>query len=374
MYLGKIGLVAVLLVFWTGLLRAQDECAPDGLVEDWETDFCTHSVEYDDIVNVLPRDAIPAILAPTFQSVEEAKTWLVDQSPVIALDIEGDARAYPQAILMWHEIVNDIVGGVPVAVTFCPLCNSSLVFDRRVGEQTLTFGVSGKLRNSDLIMYDHESDSWWQQFTGQGIVGIYTDTQLEFLPSLVIGFGEFAARYPQGQVLSPDTGYPRDYGRNPYEAYDSGDNLFLYSGEVDSRLPATEHVLAGLVDGQPIAYPFTLLREQKVINDTVNGLAVVAFWQTGTVSALDQARIDDSRDIGTAALYRRDLDGQTLTFTVGEDNLLHDEQTNSTWNVFGEAIAGEAQGSRLRQLLAAPHFWFAWAAFQPETLVYGETN
>lgn len=339
----------------------------------WDkTDFCLYQdgVYAEIISGGVPRDGIPPIDTPIFESLEDAGRWLQPQSPVIAFELDGEARAYPLAILTRHEIVNDTVAGIPVAVTFCPLCNSAIVFRRTVDGQTLRFGVSGMLRNSDLIMWDDQTQSWWQQFTGEGIVGEYTGTQLELLPSLIVGFGEFAAQYPEGVVLSRDSGFGDVYGDNPYTNYDSSSQPFLFRGEVDDRLFATERVLAGIIGGEPIAYPFTVLSEQRVINDTVSGEAVAAFWQPGTTSALDSRVIDESRDVGMAALYSRDLDGRVLTFALDDDGAIRDEQTGSTWNVFGTAIEGELADSQLRQLLAAPHFWFAWAAFQPETAVH----
>jgi hypothetical protein len=353
-----------------------------------QTDFCQHTVPYSEIRSGgVPPDGIPPIDAPVFETVEAAGAWLQPQSPVIALQIDGDARAYPLAILTWHEIVNDVVAGVPVAVTFCPLCNSAIAFDRRVpaapaapddGEtRVLRFGVSGNLRNSDLIMWDDATQSWWQQLTGEGIVGVYAGTQLDFIATQVVGYGDFAAQYPDGQVLARETGFTRSYGSNPYVGYDSSEQPFLFDGAIDPRLPATAHVLAGLVgqdaDGAPvpIAYPFDVLAQQQVINDEVGGAAVVAFWQDGVTSALDARSIDDSRVVGTAALYSRDVNGEILTFALAEDGRIRDEQTGSTWNVFGRAESGPLAGTQLFRVIAGPHFWFAWAAFRPETQVYG---
>jgi hypothetical protein len=338
----------------------------------WEqTDFCQHSIDYADILwGGVPPDGIPPIDAPQFQPIADVD-WLQSQSPVLAVEINGDARAYPLAIMTWHEIVNDVVGDTPVVVTFCPLCNSALVFDRRVGDETLTFGVSGNLRNSDLIMWDRQTQSWWQQFTGEGIVGVYTGTELTPIPALVTSYGAFVEQYPDGQVLSRDTGITRPYGQNPYEFYDRTESPFLFAGEVDTRLSATEHVLAGFVNGVATAYPFPVLREQGVINDIVGNVPVVALWQGGATSALNAPTIDEGEDIGWAGLYRRVVDETTLTFALA-DGMIRDSETGSAWNAFGTAIEGELVGTQLELELAAPHFWFAWAAFMPQTLVYGE--
>ncbi len=388
-----IGLIVCLSLF-TLPAAAQNSCDdpfqgvaiafPSG---PWtKTDFCQTSIDFSEVrsggppPNGIPPIGFPeqphllmeALPGPVFESIATAETWLQPQSPVIALVIEGDARAYPLAILTWHEIVNDTVGGIPVAVTFCPLCNASIVFERQVDGVELYFGTTGNLRKSDLIMWDDQTQSWWQQFTGEAIVGSYTGTQLTMLPSQVVGFAQFAAQYPDGQVLSRETGAARSYGVNPYTGYDSGDP-FLFDEAVDPRLRATERVLGALLGGEAVAYPFPLLQAQQVINDVIGEEAVVALWQGGVASALDAARIDESRDVGTAALYSRVLDGQTLTFSA-QDGVIRDDQTGSAWNLFGQATAGELQGRQLQPLLAGTHFWFAWAAFKPETRVYGEAG
>ncbi len=335
----------------------------------WNTDFCQRNIEFSEVLSGgVPRDGIPPIDDPNFESVTEASSWLQPQSPVVIVEVDGDARAYPLAILTRHEIVNDNFGDVPVAVTFCPLCNSAMAFERRIDGETLRLGVSGNLRNSDLIMWDDVTHSWWQQLTGEGIVGEHTGRQLTILPSQVFGFGEFAERFPEGSVL--DRGR-RTYDRNPYGGYDSNPDPFLFRGDIDDRLFPTARVLAVALNDQPIAYAFDSLAQNRVINDTVAGTDVVALWQPGAASALDRSVIDDSRDVGMAALYDREVGGQTLTFIYDEDaDEIRDEQTDSLWNVFGEAIAGELEGTSLRQLLAAPHFWFAWAAFYPDTEIY----
>ena len=185
-----------------GLLPAENP--PNSLLRsEWATDFSRRTVEWDEILSGgPPKDGIPAIDAPAVESVDEAATWLTDRDPVILFEHNGEARAYPLAILIWHEIVNDEVGGLPVSVTFCPLCNASIAFDRNFDGQVLDFGTTGLLRNSDLVMYDRQTETWWQQFIGQGIAGEYAGEQLAFLPSQVISFGDYKARHPEGDVLA----------------------------------------------------------------------------------------------------------------------------------------------------------------------------
>jgi hypothetical protein len=336
------------------------------------TDFCTYEegVFGEIISGGVGRDGIPPIDNPTFESIADADAWLAPQSPVIAIanDDGEEARAYPLSILTRHEIVNDMWDGMPIAVTFCPLCNSAIVFDRTLDGEVLRLGVSGLLRNSDLIMWDDVTQSWWQQFTGEGIVGEYTGQQLDILPSLVISYELFTERYPEGEVLSRNG---RTYGNNPYVGYDTNPRPFLFNAEVDERLFAVERVLGYFTSDTAIAYPFSVLQETPVINDNVTGRDVVAFWQAGKASALDGRIIDDSRDVGMAALYERTLNEQTLTFMLNDEGAIVDEETGSRWNFFGEAIAGELEGEQLRQLQAFPHFWFAWAAFKPDTRIYG---
>lgn len=375
-------MILTLIVFVSWILMsslAQDSndknCTPTRFAQWTNTDFCNTSVNLDEIISGgPPKDGIPALTDPSMESVEDASKWLSPQSPVIMVEIAGQARAYPQALLIWHEIANDVIADVPVAITFCPLCNSSIVFDRRVDSKILEFGVSGVLRNSDMVMYDRQTESWWQQFLGKGIVGAYNKTVLDVIPSQVVGFGQFAERYPDGLVMSRETGFNRAYGTNPYTNYDQTSQPFLFNGQIDPRLPATERVLAGTIDKIAMVYPFSILSKQIVINDVLGETPVVVFWQPGVVSSLDRSIIDDSRDIGTAALFERSLaDGTVLDFAWDEaSQTLKDTQTGTQWNLFGEAVAGELTGTKLQQRIFAPYFWFAWAAFEPDTEIYQE--
>ncbi len=337
----------------------------------WKTDFSKRSVEFSEISSGgPPRDGIPPIDEPTFTTFEDADDWLDNKEPVIALEIEGDARAYPLQILIWHEIVNDQVGGVPVSVTFCPLCNSAITFDRRLDGRVHDFGTSGNLRNSDLIMWDRQTETWWQQLTGEAIVGELTGKRLTFLPASVISWEDFKATYPDGQVLSRPTGTGRSYGQNPYVGYDRADTPpFLFRGDLDGRLLPKERVAAVNIGEADAAFPFTTLNEERVVNYTVGGRDLVIFFKPGTRSALDQLLIGDSREVGATGIFDPELDGQKLTFRAEGDKFV-DNETGSTWYILGQAIEGPSTGQQLTPIVHANHLWFAWAAFKPDTLIY----
>jgi hypothetical protein len=341
------------------------------LTASWNTNWEIHTVRYEEILSGgPPRDGIPSIDDPNFVSYEAAEEWLEDNEPVISLELNGDARAYPIQILTWHEIVNDTVGDIPVNVTFCPLCNSAIVFDRRVDGEVYEFGTSGLLRHSDLIMYDRTTESLWQQFTGEAIVGEMVGKKLVFLPSSLVSFVDFKAAYPEGVVLSRETGFDRRYGQNPYVGYDQiGQNPFLYLGIPDDRLAAMERVITVSLDNIDIAYPLPILIEAGVINDMQNGRDLVVFHVPGTSSALDASTISGGRDVGATGVFDPNLDGQKLTF-VKVDNQIRDQQTNSVWNIFGAAIEGPLAGKQLTPIIHADHFWFSWAAFRPDTIIY----
>ena len=347
--------------------------APARLTGGWKTDFSKHSVPYSEILSGgPPRDGIAPIDSPKFDDVADAASSLRDNEPVISLEINGEAKAYPIAILIWHEIVNDEIGGVPVTVTYCPLCNTALVFDRRVDGQILDFGTSGKLRNSDLIMWDRQTESWWQQITGEAIVGSMTGTKLKFIPAPMVSWADFRESFADGQVLSRDTGFARSYGRAPYRGYDALDNRpFLFTGQIDSRLVAMERVVGLAFGDEVVAYPFMLFESHPVVNDTVGGQDIAIFYVGGTLSAFDGAGASASRQVGSTGVFDPNLDGQKLTFRV-ESHRIVDDQTGSTWNILGKAIDGPLQGSTLEQVAHANHFWFAWSAFNPETEIRSE--
>jgi len=336
----------------------------------WDTDFSQHSVPLEEILSGgPPKDGIPALDDPNFVSVSEADGWLGEREPIVVFEHEGVVKGYPWQILIWHEIANDEVAGLPVAITYCPLCNTAIAFDRRVGERVLDFGTTGKLRHSDLIMYDRQTESWWQQAVGEAIVGELTGTTLRFLSAPTVAWSDFRRKYPDAKVLSRETGHRRPYGKNPYGGYDSG-RPFAFRGKSDDRLPAMARVVVVKHDEQAVAYPLKTLADEKVINHRVRDEPVVLFHRAGQASAVDAARIAEGREVGSVNVFRRTVEGEPLTFRR-EGDLFRDRETGSRWNFFGEAVAGPHAGRRLEPAVHYIPFWFAWAAFAPDTPVYG---
>ncbi len=338
---------------------------------NWKTNFDKKIIDLRELIpGGPPKDGIPAIFKPKYEAQTEASEWLDDKEPVIAVEINNEERAYPLSILIWHEIVNDKLADVPIAVTFCPLCYSALVYDRRILGMQPYFGVSGLLRNSDLVMYDNLSESFWQQFTGEAIVGEMVGNKLKQIPSQIISFKQFKDAYSDGTVLSKETGYQKEYGKNPYVGYDDIDQKpFLFKGDEDERLPPNEKVIA-VKDGNVYkAYPYSITFEKKVINDKIGNMPVVVFHGDGAVSALDNKIISESKEAGSTGVFNPQINSRILTFTY-EDGYFLDIQTESKWSVTGKALSGELEGKQLERIPHGDYFAFAWFAFMPETEVY----
>ena len=338
----------------------------------WHTDFARHSVPLTSILpGGPPPDGIPPIDHPRYTSVAHATRFLTPREPVIAVQLRGQARAYPLQILIWHEIVNDTLGGAPIAVTYCPLCNSAIAVDRRAAGRTLTFGTTGDLRDSDLVMWDRQTQSWWQQFSGQAIVGSLSGTQLKALDSQTLSFADFRTRYPHGDVLSRDTGFQRPYGQNPYEGYDTDPKSrpFDYGGSLDPRLPPVERVESITIGQDTVVVPFDTLAKHPVVRVTVGGVPAVVLFDPRVLSPLDELRIADSHQVGTAAAFDRRLGTRTLNFGPAGSGLMRDVKTGSTWEITGRAVAGPLRGAQLRRLHDLNAFWFAVAAFLPHARV-----
>ncbi|MFQ5556091.1 MAG: DUF3179 domain-containing protein [Acidimicrobiales bacterium] len=318
-----------------------------------------------------PPDGIPPIDDPLFENVG-AVDWIGDTEPVMVIDIDGDARAYPIQVMTWHEIVNDTFGDRGVTVSYCPLCNSAIAYDRAVGDRVLDFGTSGSLFNSALVMYDRQTQSLWSHFTGQAIVGFLTGTTLDTIPVSTTSFASFREAHPEGIVLSRDTGFSRDYGRNPYPGYDDvGTNPFLFDGPVDGRLPAKAKVVVVRGDDGPaVAVQHDMLLDEQVVEFSAQGRDLVAVLERGTSSGLDQFEISSGRDVGATGVFVPEIDGVEVTLEPAETGFL-DTSSGSTFDIFGRAIDGPLEGRQLEVVEHLDTFWFAIGAFDPETIVVG---
>lgn len=352
-----------------GSLESVDLDGLDFSTAGWTTDFSKASVPLAEFHSGgPPRDGIPPIDSPNFVGVGDES--IADQEPVIAVGLDGVARAYPLQILTWHEIVNDTIGDTSVAVTFCPLCHTAVVFDRRVNGEELTFGTTGNLRFSDLVMWDRQTETWWQQFSGEAVVGELVGEELLEVPSQLISMADFAERFPDGEVLSRDTGHDRPYGSNPYTGYDDVNQppFALQDVEFDGRLSPKARVASIQQGDALVAVPFDLLEEEIVVNETVVRRPVVLWWREGTTSALGADQIADSRDVGSVVVYERRAGGRVLTFSADGDAMV-DAETESRWDVNGTATSGPLEGRQLKPVVHDTPFWFAVGAFRPDARI-----
>ena len=355
------------------------ELPPDLRVttSEWETDFSTASIDLNELAvgirTLDPRDAIPPIDDPGFESVAEADEWLEDDEPGLLVDVEDITRFYPIRILHRHEIVNDVIGDTSVAVTYCPLCNTGIAFDRTLNGEVHRFGVSGLLRNSDLVMWDSITQSLWQQITGEAIVGELTGTRLKPLSSGIVRWADFRDNNPGSDVLSRDQGFGIPYGANPYVAYSSRNAPIggFFSAELDDRFPALERVVGITVDENDKGYPFSTLSDVRVVNDELSGQSIAVFWGApSTTDALDSFDVASGTGIGTGVVFDPVVDGQSLTFESPEVDVFVDTETGSTWTLQGLAVEGPLAGTELELLPHRNEFWFAFAAFFPDAAVY----
>ncbi|HZB16978.1 MAG TPA: DUF3179 domain-containing protein [Nitrososphaeraceae archaeon] len=321
-----------------------------------------HTVPLDQIVSGgPPPDGIPSIDNPKFISVQEASKFLEDSELVLGLNINGDIRSYPLQILVWHEIVNDEVGGVPVAVTYCPLCFTNQVFNRTIDDvqEVVEFGTSGKLYNSNLVMYDRTSKSLWSQALAEGILGKHAGTKLERVPFDIAYWKEWKELYPDSKVLSRDTGSNRPYGADPYGDYYTNSDVLFPVLNRDDRLGLKEIVVGLENKEQHKAYKLQEIENKKVINDQVNGKPIALFsLYPFMIRGYDPIVEDGEQKIALQFNYN------------AENNKFIDKQTGSVWNFEGKAISGQMKGKQLTRLPFDEGFWFEWVAFHPKTEIY----
>ncbi len=302
----KMRNILLIMLLFAPLFPASAQPSEEAIIKrltlsgEWRTHFDNRSINLREIIDGGPgKDGIPAITMPSFQPAKEVSDLGIYE-PLISLTINGDSRGYPLRILIWHEIVNDVVGGIPVAVTYCPLCNSAIVFDRRTNTEILEFGVSGMLRHSDMIMYDKQTESWWQQFTGDAVVGVLTGYKLKIIASRMESFNLFKSRFPDGKVLIPNDPNFRAYGNNPYVNYDRSEQPFFYNGVYKGKLPLLARVV--VVDDKAWALK-DLRTHGEIIDDDV-----IIRWTAGQNSALDTKKIKKGRDVGNITAQKNAQD------------------------------------------------------------------
>ncbi len=301
-----------------------------------------------------PMDGIPSIDNPVFADIQ-GSYFMSDSDTVIGLEINGEAKAYPLFILVWHEIVNDNVGGTPVAVTYCPLCYTNQVFERVIDGQEVEFGTSGKLYNSNLLMYDRFTESYWSQALGIAVKGELSGYKLNLVPFDVITWGDWKTLHPDTMILTTDTGHVRSYATDPYGNYYTEPRILFPVEHSDERMHPKEIILGFNQDGIYKAYKQNDIESNVIINDSIGEIPVTLF------SLFSQ----------NSRAFERTLDGQVLDFVYVDDKII-DTQTNSEWNYDGLSISGEYEGKQLERMSIEPGFWFEWVAFHPQTLVYGD--
>ena len=307
------------------------------------------------------RDGIPAINRPEFTTAEGWKDLNYDDDGlVIGIEVEGIRRAYPFQILDWHEIVNDEFAGLPVAVTYCPLCGSGVAFRREIDGQAVEFGVSGQLYNSDLLMYDRHTDTLWSQLTGTAVVGELAGQRLDLIPVEIMTWRDWREAYPDSEVLNRDTGYGRPYDASVYGDYANQDRLMFPVRERSTLLPVKERVTGVELTRTTFgAYADRDVANHGPVNDDLGGVPLL---------------IVANREAGNNVLvFERTLGDRTLTFDWDGLQLI-DRETGSIWGFDGVATDGPLAGSSLVPVRTVKGFWFAWFAFHPETALWQPSN
>lgn len=325
---------------------------------------------------LLPPDSIQAIDDPQFLKASQAQDMAPDER-VIGIEINGDSRAYPLNILSSHEIVNDVVGGELVAVTWCPLCYSALVFSRELNGRSLVFGVSGILLQNTLVMFDRETGSLWSQLYGGAIRGELNGNALAVFPSVLTTWEAWLAQYPQGQVLSKQLTCAQfdcgTYATNLRGSYEVDAYTSYYSspdeGVVNRQIPRDEfsgrpkeRVLGVRLNGAARAYPFAILAEERVINDEIDGVPVLIWFDPKSQ---------------TGAAFRREVNGRILTFQTdaGDPTLVRDIESSSRWaGATGREQDARSGQSRLTPLITTPAFEFGWYDYFPQSDTYGRSS
>jgi uncharacterized protein YbaR (Trm112 family) len=344
------------------------ETVPPQLQREFSTDFSKRSLSFAEIfTGGPPKDGIPALLDPPFISVSSAQESLTPKDPVIVVKQGKNSMILPLRILTWHEIVNTGLDGIPLAVTYCPLCNTSLVFDRRHQGQVLDFGTTGSLHGSNLLMYDRQTESWWQQATGEAVLGRYTGDRLKAVPSLFLSWSTASTAFPEAQVLSEETGHERNYGENPYPGYDSpGNTPFLYQGDLrDGADPVSRVMILG--EEELVRVPYAAVFGNNILSLVVEDEPLILIADKSTGSPLDTGLFENAKINGTVNAYSARVEDFVLTFEWNQ-NEIRDQETGSLWDVSGTALEGPLAGKKLKAVNARQSLDFSAYHFYQEAV------
>lgn len=337
---------------------------PGSFGEGWQTDFGRAEVSLDEFLDGgVRRGGVPALREPRFQRPEDA-TGLQPNEPVVVVLWRGDARAYPVRLLVWHQVVNDVVGGQPVAVVYSPFLAASATWDRVQESGTVSFGLTGRLRRGDVVLFDEGTESWWQGLQGRALVGDLTGEALVAMPSWLMSWRDFLSSFPEGLVVAPDAASGLPYGHNPYS--EVGRLAHFRGPEPPADLPAEARVLGFTLGEAVVAYPLSTLSELGVVNTQVARTPVAIFHQPGPADPLASPSFAEGPPLDVAYVYQRQVGDRLLAFTSA-GGILVDKETGSRWNVLGRAVEGPLAGEQLRLI---PHLnvpWAYWASVHPDT-------
>jgi len=303
------------------------------------------------------KDGIPSIDDPQFSPVDQIQ-FLEDSDLVIGVIHQGQAKAYPHPILDWHEIVNDRIGDYAFSLTYCPLTGTGLNWNRVVDGQETTFGVSGKLFNTNLMPYDRATDSYWSQLELQSVHGEKIGTNAQILPAIETSWETWKKMHPEAMVLNTNTGFSRNYQRYPYGDYRTNDQNILFPVDpMDTRLPAKDRVLAVLGNTVKKAYPLDLFEEERVILDNIDGEQIVVIG---------------SKERNFIVAYERGLMAEPLQVVKDESNIIAEDADGNRLTLDGLVLSGPQGGKELDKTNSFIGFWFALGAFYPDIVIYTE--
>lgn len=353
---------------------------PRNLEYSWSTDTSKRTVELSELTLAAAKDELQTLNYPKFISKSDHHNHFYPHEPVVVITHEGRAKAYPLSLLTPFELANDSFGGQELMVTYCPMCNAAVVFNRTVnynGENhLLNFGISGILMHNDMVMYDRNTHSWWEQLMGTAIAGELSGTTMEFMPSMLISVKDFFDRFPDGQIMSPEkikmvkSHHHRAFHHMEHDSSKLESTFFLPE-KTDPRLPPLERVLDIHIQDHITIYPYHMLAKEQVINQEFDGVNFSIFYHGETVSVLDEDKLNHSKHVGSATAFRTQVDGKVLTFKKDGD-YFKDDQTGSIWDITGYCREGEMKGKQLWLIPHSNHFAFAFLAFFPESEIYGQ--